>query len=487
MITLKNIENCIKKKRSSYTKKKLIDFLQQHNIIAPKKANVLELCTLVKEKVKLLQNKKTKKDLLEQCKSKNIPCSSKLKIKDLQILLKEDKNVSPLQKKTLNELKQIAKKAKMKGYSSKTKKKDLVQFIQQYYDLQNINLETWSNIIVPGDNSCGFHAIAFGMKLFYGKKYPVFGDSEQDNVLFLRKILIEEYEKQIQDFEQKQTEHPPFVIAFLNSTLKTNNYKQLLEEFIENHPDLTLNQLIEIRGLLLRIIKFKQRKHILQMNPSEWLQDMDFGILSNYFKICFAVCEINTTEDMKLWSAHMPNSCIGSGNYLESCLNKKLPILFLINNYDQSFHEDLESLMANVVGIHYDLLLPDPKSIYRYPKPVVNFNSINNYISDITFEELDAPYEPFYKTFEFTMNSTSPSVDFQDMDWSPMTNNTTPSFSTKTASTKQNGQITEPTIFKQKTKTPQKEKPIFCSQQQVFQSKRMDKNELKQMIKNCFL
>ena len=71
MITLKNIDSCIKNKRSSIKKSLLENFLKNHKIPLPSnKYKVLDLCNLIKKNEHLLKKKLTKKQLLKNCSKK---------------------------------------------------------------------------------------------------------------------------------------------------------------------------------------------------------------------------------------------------------------------------------------------------------------------------------------------------------------------------------------------------------------------------------
>jgi hypothetical protein len=234
MITLKIIESCIKNKRSSIKKSILESFLKQYKIPLPtNKYKVLDLCNLIKQNEHLLKKKMTKKQLIKQCSQKGIKCPAKSKVQDLKKLLQDKKKGNSLDNYKLDQLKSFCKKKKIKKYSKYTKKKDLLKFIKDSFDLNNIDLETWTLLKTPPDGDCGFHAISLAMRIFYKNKFPFLTNNERENVKIIRQMTIDSITKEIVAMEEKFEKYDKNVITALEKSLAISNYKAVLQNIVD--------------------------------------------------------------------------------------------------------------------------------------------------------------------------------------------------------------------------------------------------------------
>lgn len=494
MITLKNIESCIKNKRSSLKKSILENFLKENKIPLPTaKYKVLDLCNLIKKNEHLLKKKTTKKQLLKQCSEKGIKCPAKMKVQDIRKLLQEKKNGKNIDNMKLNQLKLFCKKNNLKKYSKYTRKKDLLKFINDTFNLNTVDLNQWTLLKTPPDGDCGFHAISLAMRIFYKNNFPFLTDNERENVKILRKITTEAISNEIQKIQQKLQQFENSVVSALEKTLQNNdNYKTILQDIVIK-KNIPYNILTSLRGELFTLEKIKERKNSLQLNPKEWLQDNDLIYLKDALNVCFGICERNVGANYTLWSAQVPKSCSGDGEYVSDCI-QKVPIIYIISEYSQEVGQDI-NIYANTAGTHYDLLIPDSKSIYTYGKNITEKTKIN--LDDITISKVeedetstDYGMTKIYRA-EFNHQSQSNLFQFQKSTSVSGTNSTKSNTSksqtessSKTNSSKKQTQVKLP---QEKPIEVKVNKPTFCSQQQIFNSHVLSKEEIRQKIKKIFV
>lgn len=190
-----------------------------------------------------------------------------------------------------------------KFYENRKNKEENDNNLYKEYGMDLKDLKTkWTCVNVPGDNHCGFHTLSLFLRL-----NELINDREKDNILFLRKLLIQQYEKE-----------------------KLLNNGKILKEDIE------------------------KRIENLTDDPTEWLTDDDMIIFSKYYNLCFAILRKDPTTDSLGWHIISYKYPYGYENIMERSLksckkNKKIIYLY---NPDWS---------PTSPGLHYDLLFPsDP-------------------------------------------------------------------------------------------------------------------------------
>lgn len=489
MITADKIHKCIDKKKSPFTKEVLKKFLESKNIVVPPKATNVQLCALIKENVSFqsIVKKKTKKQLLAQCKSRKIPCTTKMKVGQLYERLANPVQKAPVksgfQTMTVKDLKAYAKKKKIKGYSSLSTKKQLVQYLTTMYDPDKINLNTWTFINAPGFGDCGFHAISIGMKLFYAELFPFLTNRQEENVAYLRKTLITLYLKRISDLQTKIKKYSVKVRDAIRKTLSLE--RNFLSELakVGTAENLTETELQNLRSNMQTLLRFINRHQELTKNPSEWLQDMDLPLFAEHFNICFAICEKNSVANYTLWTTQVPSSCKLSGTFVESCYQQNLPIIYLLSEYSLQYGEDLSALMQNIAGVHYDLLYPNPKGNFRYPKLL----SVKNYeMEDAVLLFEPGGREGFLQAYQVLLTSQDQEEILED---EISTRESDPRASISSESLQQGQVVSSDIQTSNSSEKKSKSKQVIVSkpeQQQVKTSAKLTQQQLRQKIKKCF-